>query len=128
MTLPLLFSLCLALALRDLATAAGSRPARITLLWAKLPLCVALLLLAACTRTVPAKVGAVPAQCDSMCLAPCDTTRPSWQPADPSSPDAWDEIAPQVVVPLGAKLDVCELHRRACAQCLERLRAAGVIL
>lgn len=127
MILSLLLIACLWFAVHDLLARAHHRIDRIRLLWLKLPLCLALLVLTACTHSIPTRSLPVPAQCDSMCYAPCDTTRPAWTPADASKPAAWDDIAPQVVAPLGHQLDLCELHRQACTQCLQRLKDAGVL-
>lgn len=69
----------------------------------------------------------VPATCASECFAPCDTTRPLWEPVNPEDPAAWDDIRPQVVEPLVKNLRTCEVRRRACESCLRRLEQAAVI-
>lgn len=86
-------------------------------------------LLAGC-KTVPVVAPPpepVPAQCDPRCFEPCDDRLPAWRPADPESPEAWDELPGQVLIPARRRLWSCEGHRQACVQCLDRLRDAGVI-
>ena len=118
--------LCLLLSVTDLLRAIHRRRQRHGL--AKSALIAAVLVTAACSRTVPTRGGPVPAQCNAMCEVPCTTQLPRWEPADPDSPDAWDSLAPQVIQPAQQQLQQCELHRQACTQCLQRLRAAGVLL
>ena len=86
-------------------------------------------LLCACQAPVVRadKPEPVPAQCDAQCFVPCDTRLPPWRPADPDSPRAWDELGEQVLAPARFQLEVCELHRRACHECLDRHRKAGVL-
>ena len=86
-------------------------------------------LLSACgPETVrPDKPEPVPAQCDAQCFVPCDTRLPPWKPADPDSPHAWDELSEQVLAPAKFQLEICELHRRACHECIDRHRKAGVL-
>lgn len=85
--------------------------------------------LAGCATTppIPSKAQPVDAQCDTLCYTPCDTTMPLWHPKDPNSPDAWDELAEQVVIPSKGMTEQCELHRQACERCLDRLLKSGVI-
>lgn len=95
----------------------------------RLLLVPALLLLAGCPGPVrPDKPAPVPAQCDAQCYATCDTRMPLWQPSDPDSPRAWDELGEQVLSPAKDQLDRCELQRKACHQCIDRLKQAGVLL
>ena len=80
-------------------------------------------------RTLPpiaAEAEAVEAQCDTLCWTPCDTRIPAWAPPDPDSPSAWDLVPTQVLDPARRLLETCELHRRACHACLDRLREFGV--
>ncbi|GAB3335289.1 hypothetical protein [Marilutibacter aestuarii] len=71
---------------------------------------------------------AVPALCNALCYVPCDTQAPAWTPRDPDSPEAWRELGEQVIAPLVGQLTQCEAGRRACAQCIERHKASGVLL
>jgi hypothetical protein len=90
-------------------------------------LLLATLLLAGCA-TPPAVLPEPPvAACPDACSLPCDTAVPPWIPPDPKSSDAWTYIRPQVVDPLKAKADACEIRRAACSACLDRLREEGVI-
>lgn len=90
---------------------------------------LALTTLAGCASKplIASNAQPVGAQCATLCYTPCDTTMPLWNPKDPDSPDAWDELAEQVVIPSKGLVEQCELHRRACDRCLDRLRANGVI-
>ena len=81
--------------------------------------------LAGCGRN-NTRPDAVNEQCDSTCRVPCDTTIPLWKPVDPNSPEAWSSYPKQVTIPLGKKLETCELARQECVKCLDRLKAAGV--
>lgn len=117
---------CLILAILDLVRAITGVPVRHT--WAKLALVLALVLTAACGRSVPQRPEPVPAQCDSLCFAPCNTQLPKWTPANPDDPAAWDTLGPQVIKPGQLQLQQCELRRQACDTCIQRLRAAGVLL
>lgn len=85
--------------------------------------------LTGCARNppIPHRAEPVPAQCDSLCYQPCDVRIPPWQPTDPDSPAAWDELPDQVLIPARLRLWTCEQHRQACERCLDRLREAGVI-
>lgn len=69
----------------------------------------------------------VPAQCDSACLTPCDTTWPRWTPVDPEDPRAFDDKVTQVEIPAREKLEMCEAKRRNCQACLESLERRKVI-
>lgn len=84
-----------------------------------------ILALAACGRQA-VKPDPVPEQCGAQCRVPCDTAVPQWVPTNPDAPAAWDSYPRQVTIPMKAKLQTCELHRVACVQCLDRLKAAGV--
>lgn len=126
MILIAILSVCLLLAVADLVRAIGHQVIRYTML--KPALVLALLITAACSRTVPQRQEPVPAQCDSLCFAPCNTQLPKWTPANPDDPRAWDTLGPQVIKPGQLQLQQCELHRKACDVCIQRLRAAGVLL
>ena len=78
---------------------------------------------ATCGRTRP---GPVPESCEAICRTPCDTAIPVWLVDDPNDPGAWDSYPEQVTIPLQTKAKACDLHRTACVQCLDRLKAAGV--
>lgn len=80
------------------------------------------------TTKIPPPVSA---QCDdALCYAPCvdpdGDTGIRWD-GSPVDPAAWDSLASDVTVPLADRLRQCEVRRKACAQCLDRLKAAGVI-
>lgn len=85
--------------------------------------------LAGCS-SAPVKTPPVVAQCATECYAPCtpseaDTGVEWTSPADSSS--AWDSLAGDVVPDLVQRLQVCETRRKACVQCLDRLKNNGVI-
>lgn len=86
-----------------------------------------LALAAGCGRTpvVEDPPEPVPENCDISCRTPCSTDAIRYRP-DPDTDRALDELVDQVVVPLRVSLDVCDLHRQACVQCLDRLKRAGV--
>lgn len=126
MILPFLLLACLLLAVADLWRAMRRQPRRYTLV--KSLLVLAIVLTAACGRTIPPRPAAVPAQCDAMCHTPCNTRLPKWAPVNPDDSAAWDTLAPQVLQPAQRQLQQCEQHRKACDQCIQRLRAAGVLL
>lgn len=87
-------------------------------------LLLAIALLTGCS-TRAARRPAIPAQCEAMCFVPCkDDVR--WN-ADPNDPGAWDILAGEVVPALRDKLATCEVRRKACEQCLQRLDKAKVI-
>lgn len=95
--------------------------------YALMALC--LLVLTGCDDPmIPVKPEPFPLACPQVCFEPCDDQWPKWTPADPNSPDAWDERTEQVDIPAKAKLDRCNMvHRRACVDCLRRAEAAGAI-
>jgi hypothetical protein len=74
--------------------------------------------------------AAVDAHCESICFMPCVTedgdTGVRWD-AEPGDAAAFDALGGEVVPLLGEKLRTCEVRRRACATCLERLEREGVI-
>lgn len=74
---------------------------------------------------------AVLAQCeDAVCRAPCvgedGDTGIRWD-GSPVDPAAFDALLDDVIEPLAGKLRTCETRRKACVQCLDRLKEAGVI-
>lgn len=87
-----------------------------------------LVVLAGCASGPPA--GAIPALCDARCFAPCvgerGDTGVRWASAA-DDPAAFDALGESVIPALAEKLRDCELRRRACDQCLRRLRQRGVI-
>jgi hypothetical protein len=92
---------------------------------------VLVLALAACqSAPQPEGQGAVDAQCNAICYAPCvdadGDTGVRWE-ADPDASSAWDVLGEDVTDQLTTKLRTCETRRSACVQCLERLEAEGVI-
>lgn len=90
---------------------------------------VALVIALAGCSTAPS-AGPTPALCDASCVAPCvgehGDTGVRWQ-AQPDDPAAFDALGEAVIPALTEKLRRCELHRRACEQCLRRLDERGVI-
>lgn len=87
---------------------------------------LAALVLAGCNSaaTLP-----VPAQCNPLCFHPCTVgtdTGVRWE-VDPDAAAAWDTLAGEVVPELADRLLVCEMHRQACGQCLQRLDKARII-
>lgn len=79
-----------------------------------------------CSRNVKR----VPAQCNQICFLPCTTADGDvgvrWE-ADPTDPAAFDALGNQVIPALTGKLLQCEVRRKACAQCLQRLDHEKVI-
>lgn len=65
-------------------------------------------------------------QCSPLCGVQCDAAGIEYAPV-PATDDAIGDLVEQVLVPLRARIDRCELSRRACAACIDRLRDAGVI-
>lgn len=90
-------------------------------------LLLTLAMLAGCATPLPPKPEPVALGCNDVCYTPCDTSVPAWDPPDPNAPEAWDLIRPQVVDPLKAKADLCELHRRECQRCIDAAVKKGVI-
>ena len=73
----------------------------------------------------------VPAQCNAMCFAPCvgeDGDTGVRLRADPENAEAWDELGGEVIGALATKLRACEVNRKACDQCLQRLEKRKVIV
>lgn len=86
-----------------------------------------------CSNAVrPDKPPPIPAQCDAKCFVPCDTAGPKgsapmrWH-ARADDAGAWDRLITEVLSPLVERLDRCEVSRKACEQCLQRLEEAEVI-
>lgn len=96
---------------------------QIGIAWAAL-----LIVLNGCSITPSA--GTHPALCDARCVIPCvgehGDTGIRWQ-AKPDDRAAFDALGEAVIPALSEKLRRCELHRRACEQCLRRLDERGVI-
>lgn len=95
-------------------------------------LCATILLGGCAHRTGQGEIAPpVAAHCDdALCRAPCvaadGDTGVRWE-ADPADPLAFDALAEVVGNELADRLRGCEVRRRACEQCLDRLKAAGVI-
>jgi hypothetical protein len=85
------------------------------------------LALTACARQPIKPDDPVDLRCNPACETACDVRVPEWQPADPNSPTAWDELVTQVLIPLAAKAETCEARRAACVACIDRGREHGVI-
>lgn len=76
------------------------------------------------------KPQAVPAQCDSMCYAPCvgkDGDTGVRVTGDPNDASTWDEIGELLASAFREKLESCDAHREACVKCLQRQQKAGVL-
>lgn len=90
------------------------------------------LLTSGCGETRGAWVKGEPAlaQCDAKCYSPCvgedGDTGIRWDGA-PTSPEAFNRLTEAVIPDLADKLRSCEVSRKACDQCLQRLEAEGVI-
>lgn len=68
--------------------------------------------------------------CDAKCFAPCTGTDGDtgirWD-GSPVDARMWDVLAGEVVPQLADALRECEVHRKACAQCIQRAKDAGVV-
>ena len=90
------------------------------------------LLISGCSPARGTWVKGEPAlsQCDAKCYAPCVSengdTGIRWDGA-PTSPEAFNRLTEDVIPGLADKLRACEVNRKACDQCLQRLEAEGVI-
>lgn len=91
---------------------------------------VVLALLTGCPGQKP-QVRPVQAQCADVCYVPCvddaGDTGVRWD-GDATDPAAWDGLADDVIAALSGKLRTCDVGRRACTRCLDRLEAEGVIV
>lgn len=91
-------------------------------------LLAAVLLLPACDEF--RRGEPMPAQCNAMCFQPCvgedGDTGVRWE-ADPADPAALDGLGGEVIPALTEQLRTCELRRKACHQCLQRLDKQKVI-
>lgn len=67
----------------------------------------------------------IPAGCNAMCFVECKS-QAKWE-GDPESAEAWDSLAADTVAASRAETRTCEVRRKACAQCLQRLEGAGVL-
>ena len=92
---------------------------------------VVLLACSGCQSKGPVNAAPVQSHCETMCYTPCikedGDTGVRWI-ADFTRPDAWETLGDDVVAALSGKLRTCELHRKACEQCLQNLKEEGVIL
>lgn len=88
-----------------------------------------LLLLTAC-RTDPIRPEPPTLSCPDICKVPCvaenGDTGVRWE-ADPADPDAFDDLAGNVIDALTQKLRRCEVSRATCHKCLNNLRDQGII-
>lgn len=92
-------------------------------------LSVALLLLTG-WGSCSVKSESVPALCDAQCFRPCvgegeDTGVRVI--GDPAAASTWDEIGGDVNQQLANRLRQCDVRRKACEQCLQRLDKQDVI-
>lgn len=82
-------------------------------------------------RQLPPTREPVIAQCDAMCYTPCvnadGSTGIQWD-GTPVDPAMWDSLASDVTFTLADKLRQCDVQRKACVQCLNRLEAQKVIV
>lgn len=65
-------------------------------------------------------------QCSPLCGVQCDAAGIEYAPVTAAG-NAVGELVEQVLIPLRARIDRCELSRHACAVCIDRLRDVGVI-
>lgn len=89
-----------------------------------------LLALAACSKAIPVKPQSFPAQCDAKCYTPCVDDKGDTGvriQGNPASANTFDEIGEVAGTVFAMTLRRCEVNRKACVQCLERLERAGVI-
>lgn len=90
---------------------------------------LACLLLSACSATTPPvrdKAPPVDPQCASTCTTTCAPAAwPKWE-GDPADARTWDSLG-EVGADLREIADRCELSRKSCVQCLQRLERAGVV-
>jgi len=87
---------------------------------------LAALLAVGCSSTPKLPIDA---QCSPLCKEQCPTAAQAgvtWA-ADPEDPAAWDALGGDVVPALVDLNAQCEVRRRACEQCLQRLDRAGLI-
>ena len=94
---------------------------------------VAVMLLAGCPRWV-VKADAAPAQCDAMCYVDDKTdeasscaSRAKWE-GSPADPAAIDALIYGTVPALRKETWTCGVRLKACQQCIERLKKAGVVV
>ena len=89
------------------------------------------MMLAACqTKGVPVTPPPFPAQCDAKCFVPCVKENGDTGiriQGDPNVASTFDEIGTTAGTVFAATLRQCEVNRKACVQCLDRLERAGVI-
>jgi hypothetical protein len=92
---------------------------------------LALTLLTGCLGPARPEVKPVQSQCADLCYVPCveadGDTGVRWE-GDAEDPAAWDGLADDTTAVLSGKLRQCEVARRACTRCLDRLEAQGVIV
>lgn len=92
-------------------------------------LIVLILVLSGCKPRV-IKAEPVASNCADMCYTSCldeeGGTGVYWA-ANPEDAAAWDSLFTDVITPLVLKLKTCELHRKACEQCLTNLKTEKVI-
>lgn len=92
-------------------------------------LVIAALLASGCKLDQFVKRSPIPSQCNAICYVKCaegSDTGVRWN-ADYNDPKAWDSLAADTIGKLTQKLLVCEKHRAACEQCLNRLEEQKVI-
>ena len=92
-------------------------------------LLVAVILLMGCKPRM-IKAEPIASNCADMCYTSClddkGGTGVYWA-ASPEDAAAWDSLFSEVITPLVVKLKTCELHRKACEQCLMNLKTEKVI-
>jgi hypothetical protein len=87
---------------------------------------VAVVLLAGCAAEPI--IGRLPPPPEAGCADQCDVACDAFGIAyAPSESDAIGELVEQVIIPMRARIDQCELSRRACAQCINRLKIVGAV-
>lgn len=84
--------------------------------------------LAACGPKLKPYVKADPPNedCDILCRTPCTVDKNIRLVPKAGDKDVLETITRQVIIPLRGEVRVCDTHRVACVQCLDRLQDAGV--
>jgi hypothetical protein len=67
----------------------------------------------------------IPASCNPMCRETC-ASRARWE-GNAEDPGAWDSLASDTLGASRAETRECEVRRKACDQCIQRLVDAGVL-
>lgn len=75
---------------------------------------------------IAVKPDPLPENCEASCRTPCTVDPDIKYTPVPGSKDAIGDITKQVIAPLVVEVTkVCDSHRVACVQCLDRIKATG---